>query len=128
MSMPPPFRMLVVGIIALAGCSAVLRDPVPGRMLSQASPSDDDAGDDEPSGLARPGPVTGWADRQRFIFERAWREIREDLAYDRVDSFANLEGPARRDVMAMRDDMAADRGAVTTSVRRRTSRRAAPDE
>lgn len=112
MSMPPPFRMLVVGIIALAGCSAVLRDPVPGRMLSQASPSDDDAGDDEPSGLARPGPVTGWADRQRFIFERAWREIRADLAYENIDSFRDLDAEARRDVLVMRREMEAAREAA----------------
>ena len=128
MSMPSPLRMLLLGSLALAGCGAVLREPGPGRMLSQAVPPSDDEGPDEAAGPARPGPVTRWADRQRFIFERAWREIREDLAYERIDTFANLEGAARRDVLAMRDDLAADRGAVTTSVRRRTPRRTTSDE
>lgn len=117
-----PFLSLAVGFATACGCSTVLRDPGRTAMLSSASGLADEAPDDDRGSRSEAGPVTRWAEGQRFIFERAWREIREDLAYDRIDSFANLEGPARRDVLAMRDDMASDRGTVTTTARRRAAR------
>lgn len=113
---------LTVGLTGACGCSSVLREPGRTALLSPASGQADETPDDDPRSPTAAGPVTRWADRQRLIFERAWREIREDLAYDRIDSFADLEGPARRDVLAMRDDMASDRGTVTTTARRRATR------
>ena len=122
------FVPVAMVLVCLGGCSSLLRDPVRGTMSGHVDmPADLAVGSDEghPSGS---GPVTRWAERQRFIFERAWREIREDLAYERIDSFANLDGRARRDVMAMRDDMASDRGAVTTAGRRKAVPEAAHDD
>lgn len=118
-----PVLVLAIAVIGCCGCSSVLRDPGGGSLTGHVSGPMGSPPDAAGEIRSREGPMTRWADRQRFIFERAWREIREDLAYDRIDSFANLEGPARRDVMAMRDDMASDRGTVATAKRRQAARR-----
>ena len=89
-----------------AGCSAL-----PGRGGDASLRQVSTAADDEPAPVV-PSVLAGWADRQRLIFERAWREIRADLAYESIDSFRDLDAEARRDVLVMRREMEAAREAA----------------
>lgn len=114
---------VVPPLILLGGCNALQPVPRGESLVRPVSVSKDDAHDGEESVGAPAAAVTGWADRQRFIFERAWREIRQDMAYDQIDSFGNLEGEARRDVLAMREDLSSDRDSVDTARRRRRADR-----
>ena len=112
------WRSCLPVVLLLAGCSALEPNGGGGATLRPVSASLEDAvGDDVET---RSGPersparvVAGWADRQRFIFERAWREIRADLDYESIDSFATLGRETRREDRALRDEMAAARDVVT---------------
>ena len=136
--MHPLARMLlpIITLILLAagGCSSVVRErladsPLPGD--SHSAGSDDteteirdvsattiqgEKGGDEPPLL--PSPDDTWLERQRFIFARAWQEIRRDMNYESIDSFQELTPEANREVRMMRDDLAGAGGTVTTTRRR----------
>ena len=136
--MHPLARMLLpiftLILLAAGGCSSVVRErladsPLPGD--SHSAGSDDteteirdvsattiqgEKGGDEPPLL--PSPDDTWLERQRFIFARAWQEIRRDMNYESIDSFQELTPEANREVRMMRDDLAGAGGAVTTTRRR----------
>jgi len=65
-----------------------------------------------------PSPDDTWLERQRFIFARAWQEIRRDMNYESIDSFQELAPEANREVRMMRDDLAGAGETVTTTRRR----------
>ena len=136
--MHPLARMLLpiftLILLAAGGCSSVVRErladsPLPGD--SHSAGSDDteteirdvsattiqgEKGGDEPPLL--PSPDDTWLERQRFIFARAWQEIRRDMNYESIDSFQELTPEANREVRMMRDDLAGAGGTVTTTRRR----------
>ena len=136
--MHPLARMLLpiftLILLAAGGCSSVVRErladsPLPGD--SHSAGSDDteteirdvsattiqgEKGGDEP--LLLPSPDDTWLERQRFIFARAWQEIRRDMNYESIDSFQELTPEANREVRMMRDDLAGAGGTVTTTRRR----------
>ena len=136
--MHPLARMLLpiftLILLAAGGCSSVVRErladsPLPGD--SHSAGSDDteteirdvsattiqgEKGGDEPPLL--PSPDDTWLERQRFIFARAWQEIRRDMNYESIDSFQELTPEANREVRMMRDDLVGAGGAVTTTRRR----------
>jgi len=136
--MHPLARMLLpiftLILLAAGGCSSVVRErladsPLPGD--SHSAGSDDTEteirdvsattiqgrkGGDEPPLL--PSPDDTWLERQRFIFARAWQEIRRDMNYESIDSFQELTPEANREVRMMRDDLAGAGGTVTTTRRR----------
>jgi len=136
--MHPLARMLLpiftLGLLAAGGCSSVVRErladsPLPGD--SHSAGSDDteteirdvsattiqgSKGADEPPLL--PSPDDTWLERQRFIFARAWQEMRRDMNYESIDSFQELTPEANREVRMMRDDLAGAGGTVTTTRRR----------
>ena len=136
--MHPLARMLLpiftLILLAAGGCSSVVRErladsPLPGD--SHSAGSDDteteirdvsattiqgEKGGDEPPRL--PSPDDTWLERQRFIFARAWQEIRRDMNYESIDSFQELTPEANREVRMMRDDLAGAGGTVTTTRRR----------
>lgn len=107
MSRSVPLRLAFAPVL-LAGCSALDREPGGASVLRPVSigesarpapaTSDDDA-----------DPMTAWADRQRFVFSRAWQEIRQDMAYESIDSFGALGEQARGETVAMRRDLDAAR-------------------
>lgn len=98
---------LVCALLSVAvGCSALS-----GRGGDASLRRVSTAAADDPAPVV-PSVVAGWADRQRLIFERAWREIRADLAYENIDSFRDLDAEARRDVLVMRREMEAAREAA----------------
>lgn len=93
-------------LLSLAsGCSALAGRGGDASLRQVSATADDEATRAVPSALA------GWADHQRRIFERAWSEIRADLAYESIDSFRDLDAEARRDVLVMRREMEAAREA-----------------
>ena len=128
------FPILTLLLLAAGGCSSVVRErladsPLPGD--SHSAGSDDteteirdvsattiqgEKGGDEPPLL--PSPDDTWLERQRFIFARAWQEIRRDMNYESIDSFQELTPEANREVRMMRDDLAGAGGTVTTTRRR----------
>ena len=136
--MHPLARMLLpiftLILLAAGGCSSVVRErladsPLPGD--SHSAGSDDteteirdvsattiqgEKGGDEPPLL--PSPDDTWLERQRFIFARAWQEMRRDMNYESIDSFQELTPEANREVRMMRDDLAGAGGTVTTTRRR----------
>ena len=136
--MHPLARMLLpiftLGLLAAGGCSSVVRErladsPLPGD--SHSAGSDDteteirdvsattiqgSKGGNEPPRL--PSPDDTWLERQRFIFARAWQEMRRDMNYESIDSFQELTPEANREVRMMRDDLAGAGGTVTTTRRR----------
>lgn len=136
--MHPLARMLFPAFtlvwLAAGGCSSVVRErladsPLPGD--SHSSGSDDKEteirdvsvktnqgakGGDEPPLL--PSPDDTWLERQRFIFARAWQEMRRDMNYESIDSFQELTPEANREVRMMREDLAGAGGTVTTTRRR----------
>ena len=136
--MHPLARMLLpiftLILLAAGGCSSVVRErladsPLPGD--SHSAGSDDteteirdvsattiqgEKGGDEPPLL--PSPDDTWLERQRFIFARAWQEMRRDMNYESSDSFQELTPEANREVRMMRDDLAGAGGTVTTTRRR----------
>ena len=136
--MHPLARMLLpiftLVLLAAGGCSSVVRErladsPLPGD--SHSAGSDDteteirdvsattiqgSKGADEPPLL--PSPDDTWLERQRFIFARAWQEMRRDMNYESIDSFQELTPEANREVRMMRDDLAGAGGTVTTTRRR----------
>ena len=136
--MHPLARMLLpiftLILLAAGGCSSVVRErladsPLPGD--SHSAGSDDteteirdvsattiqgEKGGDEPPLL--PSPDDTWLERQRFIFARAWQEIRRDMNYESIDSFQELTPEANREVRMMREDLAGAGGTVTTTRRR----------
>lgn len=136
--MHPLARMLfspfMLVLFAAGGCSSVVRErladsPLPGDTHSAGSDETDSEirdvsvktmrgakGGDEPPLL--PSPDDTWLERQRFIFARAWQEMRRDMNYESIDSFQELAPEANREVRMMRDDLAGAGGAVTTTRRR----------
>jgi hypothetical protein len=136
--MHPLTRMLLpiftLILLAAGGCSSVVRErladsPLPGDSLSAGSDDTEteirdvsattiqgEKGGDEPPLL--PSPDDTWLERQRFIFARAWQEMRRDMNYETIDSFQELTPEANREVRMMRDDLAGAGGAVTTTRRR----------
>lgn len=97
---------LVCALLPVAGgCSALSGRGGDASLRRVSTTADDDSAPVVPSALA------GWADHQRRIFERAWREIRADLAYESIDSFRDLDAEARRDAIVMRREMEAAREA-----------------
>ena len=136
--MHPLARMLfpafTLVLLAAGGCSSVVRE----RLADSPLPGDThSAGSDETEteirdvsvktnqgakGLAEPpllpSPDDTWLERQRFIFARAWQEMRRDMNYESIDSFQELTPEANREVRMMRDDLAGAGGAVTTTRRR----------
>jgi hypothetical protein len=135
--MHPLTRMLLpiftLVLLAAGGCSSVVRErladsPLPGDSHSAASDDTEtdirdvsatiqgSKGGDEPPLLPAPGDT--WLERQRFIFARAWQEMRRDMNYESIDSFQELTPEANREVRMMRDDLAGAGGAVTTTRRR----------
>lgn len=118
-SLPP--SLLVAACLAAQGCSS-LRDG--SRAAPTVRPVAVNSADRSDTAEPMPTPASAmaeWAERQRFIFARAWREMRQDLEYETIDSFGNLDGEARRDVLAMRGDLVSERDAIDTR------RRAAAD-
>lgn len=136
--MHPLARMLLpiftLVLLAVGGCSSVVRErladsPLPGDTHSSGSDETDSEirdvsvktmrgakGGDEPPLL--PSPDDTWLERQRFIFARAWQEMRRDMNYESIDSFQELTPEANREVRMMRDDLAGAGGTVTTTRRR----------
>ena len=136
--MHPLARMLLpiftLILLAAGGCSSVVRErladsPLPGD--SHSAGSDDKETEirdvsvktnQGAKGLAEPpllpSPDDTWLERQRFIFARAWQEIRRDMNYESIDSFQELTPEANREVRMMRDDLAGAGGTVTTTRRR----------
>ena len=92
-------------------------------MLRPVSATSEDAAEAEEPMVTPAAAMAGWADRQRFIFARAWREMRQDLEYESIDSFGHLDGEARRDVLAMREDLVSDREKLDTRRRATATRR-----
>lgn len=115
--------LLLAACLAPAGCSSLRDGPGGDAVLRTVSATSEDAPEAEEPIVTPAAAMAGWAERQRFIFARAWREIRQDLEYDTIDSFGNLDGEAKRDVLAMRDDLASDRDAVDTGRRAAARRR-----
>lgn len=127
-----PAFMLV--LFATGGCSSLVRErladsPLPGDTHSAGSDEIDSEirdvsvkmirgakGGDKPP--LPPSPDDTWLERQRFIFARAWQEIRRDINYENIDSFQELAPEANREVRMMRDDLAGAGGTVTTTRRR----------
>lgn len=128
-------RMLCpILLVAAVGCSSLVRE----RLADSPLPGDThSAGSDETEteirdvsvktiqgakGLADPpllpSPDDTWLERQRFIFARAWQEIRRDMNYESIDSFQELAPEANREVRMMREDLAGAGGTVTTTRRR----------
>ena len=136
--MHPLARMLLpiftLILLAAGGCSSVVRErladsPLPGD--SHSAGSDDKETEirdvsvktnQGAKGLAEPpllpSPDDTWLERQRFIFARAWQEIRRDMNYESIDSFQELTPEANREVRMMREDLAGAGGTVTTTRRR----------
>ena len=136
--MHPLARMLLpiftLVLFAAGGCSSVVRERLADSSLpgdSHSAASDDteteirdvsattiqgEKGGDEPPLLPAPGDT--WLERQRFIFARAWQEMRRDMNYESIDSFQELTPEANREVRMMRDDLAGAGGTVTTARRR----------
>lgn len=111
------WRWYLPVVLLLAGCSALEPNGGSATLRPVSASLEGGVGDDVET---RSGPersparvVAGWADRQRFIFERAWREIRADLDYESIDSFATLGRETRREERALGDEMAASRDVVT---------------
>ena len=124
----------LVLLLAAFGCSSLVRErladsPLPGDTHSAES---DDAQTGirdvsvstiraskdgrEPPMLPSPGDT--WLERQRFIFARAWQEMRRDMNYESIDSFQELSPELNREVRMMRDDLAGAGPEVTTTRRR----------
>lgn len=121
-------------ILAPVGCSSLVRErladsPLPGETHSAES---DDARTGirdvsvTTAGRAKdatepplPSPGDTWLERQRFIFARAWQEMRRDMNYESIDSFQELAPEANREVRMMREDLAGAGGTVTTTRRPR---------
>ena len=116
-----PAWLVLVACLGPAGCSSLRDGQGGGSMLRPVSASSEEAAA-EPV-VTPAAAMAGWAERQRFIFARAWREMRQDLEYETIDSFGNLDGEARRDVLAMRDDLVSDRDSVDTVRRPPAARR-----
>lgn len=136
--MHPLARMLLpiftLILLAAGGCSSVVRErladsPLPGD--SHSAGSDDKETEirdvsvktnQGAKGLAEPpllpSPDDTWLERQRFIFARAWQEMRRDMNYESIDSFQELTPEANREVRMMREDLAGAGGTVTTTRRR----------
>jgi hypothetical protein len=136
--MHPLARMLLptvtLVLLAAGGCSSLVRErladsPLPGDTQSTGSDETDTEIRDlsvktnqGAKGLADPpllpSPDDTWLERQRFIFARAWQEIRRDMNYESIDSFQELAPEANREVRMMREDLAGAGGTVTTMRRR----------
>ena len=136
--MHPLTRMLfpafTLVLLAAGGCSSVVRERLADSHLpgdSHSAGSEDteteirdvsattiqgSKGGDEPQLL--PALDDTWLERQRFIFARAWQEMRRDMNYESIDSFQELTPEANREVRMMRDDLAGAGGTVTTTRRR----------
>ncbi len=136
--MPPLARMLfpafALVLLAACGCSSLVRErladsPLPGDTHSAGNDDTETElrdvaaktiqgakGGDE--SLLLPSPGDTWLERQRFIFARAWQEMRRDMNYESIDSFQELTPEANREVRMMRDDLAGAGGVVTTTRRR----------
>lgn len=136
--MPPLARMLFAAftlfLLAAGGCSSLVRE----RLADSPLPGDTHAaGNDDAESAIRdvsvkstpasagapelpllPSPGDTWIERQRFIFARAWQEMRRDMNYESIDSFQELSPEANREVRMMRDDLAGAGGTVTTTRRR----------
>lgn len=114
--MPRPLPLLVLLLLAASsGCSTLVANRLADAPAA-APAGEADAGpirsvsetrveDDRPSPAERPSRPA-WVERQRFIFARAWQEIRRDLDYESIDSFKELAPEASREVRMMRDDLA----------------------
>ena len=136
--MHPLARMLLPAftlvLLAAGGCSSLVRErladsPLPGDTHSAGSDETDTEIRDVSvktnqgaKGLADspllPSPDDTWLERQRFIFARAWQEIRRDMNYESIDSFQELAPEANREVRMMREELAGAGGTVTTTRRR----------
>ena len=128
-------RMLFSPLLLLAagGCSSLVRE----RLADTPLPGDTQTagGDDTATGIRDvsvktssaakggadasllPAARDTWLERQRFIFARAWQEMRRDMNYESIDSFQELSPEANREVRMMRDDLAGAGGTVTTTRR-----------
>lgn len=122
----------VLVLAATGGCSSLVRE----RLAAGPSPADIGAasGDEdaihdvsvteiEPATLRPRAPIPSppdgsWIERQRFIFARAWQEMRRDMDYESIDSFQELAPEVNREVRMMREDLAGAGGTVTTTRRR----------
>jgi hypothetical protein len=130
-------RMLCpILLVAAGGCSSLVRErladsPLPGDTHSAGSEETETEteirdvsvksvqgakGGDKP--LLLPSPDDTWLEHQRFIFARAWQEMRRDMNYESIDSFQELAPEANREVRMMREDLAGAGETVTTTRRR----------
>jgi len=122
--MNPRARMLPLLLLATAGCTTLVRERVVDGGASPVRDVSAGDGNGEPtwpmvaSETPRGSGGGGWFERQRFIFSRAWQEMRRDMDYENIDSFQQLSPEANREVRMMRDDLAGAGAEVSTSPRR----------
>lgn len=120
---------MLVLLLAPVGCSTLSRERLADGTLPSPPGADDAAevtavrnpaaGVSGQAAFGDPSPEGGWFERQRFIFARAWQEMRRDMEYEDLDSFREWAPEASREVRMMRDDLAGADGTVTTARRRR---------
>lgn len=118
----------LVLLLAPVGCSTLSRERLAEGTLPSPPGADDaaevtsvhnaSAGGIGKAAFGAPSPEAGWFERQRFIFARAWQEMRRDMDYENLDAFRELAPEANREVRMMRDDLAGSDGVVTTARRR----------
>lgn len=119
----------IVLLLAPVGCSTLSRERLADGTRPSPPGADDaaevtsvrnaSAGSNGKGAFGDPSPEGGWFEQQRFIFARAWQEMRRDMDYENLDAFRELAPETNREVRMMRDDLAGSDGTVTTARRRR---------